>query len=178
MIGMAMAQELETQGLKGAVHMGKGFDAWYPGYIDYLPVLQNIPAYWTETALYRYATPHFYTIRDFPKDRNGLRLESLYSSPWKGGWWRLSDAVNYMQTASIGVLDYASKYSDVLLFNKFQSGKATIEKYKMEPPYAYFIPQKQRDPARPVELLRRLAFNGIKISQLDKSINFDGMDYP
>ena len=178
MIGMAIAQELETEGLPGAVHMGKGFDAWYPGYIDYLPVLQNIPSFWTETALYRYATPYFYTIRDFPKDRNGFRLESLYSSPWKGGWWRLGDAVTYMQTASIAVLDYASKYADVLLFNKFQSGKITIEKYKEEPPYAYFIPQKQRDPARPVELLKRLAFNGIRISQFTRKISFDGMEYP
>ena len=67
MIGMAIAQALETNGQTGAVHMGKGFDAWYPGYIDYMPVLQNIPAYWTETALYRYATPYFYTIKDFPK---------------------------------------------------------------------------------------------------------------
>jgi len=178
MIGMAIAQELETQGLKGAVHMGTGFDAWYPGYIDYMPVLQNIPSFWTETALYRYATPYFYTIDDFPKDRNGLRLESLYSSPWQGGWWRISDAIKYMQTASIAVLDYASKYSDVLLYNKYQSGKNTIEKYREEPPYAYFIPQKQRDPVRPVELLRRMAFNGVRVSQLDKDVLYDGVSYP
>ncbi len=178
MIGMAIAQRLESKGLEGAVHMGKGFDAWYPGYIDYLPVLQNIPSFWTETALYRYATPHFYTIRDFPKDRNGFRIESLYSSPWKGGWWRISDAINYMQTSSVAVLDYASKYSEVLLFNKYQAAKNTIEKYKKEPPYAYFIPQKQRDNVRPVELLKRLAFNGIKISQLVKQITFDNVVYP
>ncbi|TLP80725.1 M14 metallopeptidase family protein [Maribacter sp. ACAM166] len=178
MIGMAIAQELETEGLPGAVHMGKGFDAWYPGYIDYMPVMQNIPSFWTETALYRFATPHLYTIRDFPKDRADLRVESLYSSPWKGGWWRLKDAMQYMQTASIAVLDYASKYKETLLFNKYQSGIGVIEKYKQEPPYAYFIKQKQRDPVRPVELLRRLAFNGVKISQLDKAILFEGMNYP
>ena len=178
MIGMAMAQELETQGQPGAVHMGKGFDAWYPGYIDYLPVLQNIPAYWTETALYRYATPHFYTLRDFPKTRAGLQIESLYSSPWKGGWWRLKDAMDYMETASIATLDYAAKYKETLLFNKYQSATTTIEKYRQEPPFAYFIPQKQRDPARPVELLRRLAFNGIRISQLERDITFEGRAYP
>ena len=177
MIGMAIAQALETNGLKGAVHMGTGFDAWYPGYIDYLPVLQNIPAFWTETALYRYATPYFYTIDDFPKDRNGLRLESLYSSPWQGGWWRISDAIIYMQTASIAVMDYASKYSEVLLFNKYQSGRNTIEKYRNEPPYAYFIPQKQHDPVRPVELLRRMAFNGVRVSQLDKPVIYEGINY-
>ena len=25
------------------------FDAYYPGYIDYMPVYQNIPSWWTET---------------------------------------------------------------------------------------------------------------------------------
>jgi hypothetical protein len=178
MIGMAMAQRLETEGLEGAVHMGKGFDAWYPGYIDYMPVLQNIPSFWTETALYRYATPHFYTVRDFPKDKKDFRIESLYSSPWKGGWWRIKDAIDYMETSSMAVLDYASKYSEVLLFNKYQAAKNTIEKYKKEPPYAYFIPQKQRDPVRPVELLKRLAFNGVKISQLNKQITFENETYP
>ncbi|MCK0161105.1 M14 metallopeptidase family protein [Allomuricauda sp. F6463D] len=178
MIGMAMAQELETEGLPGAVHMGKGFDAWYPGYIDYMPVMQNIPSFWTETALYRYATPYFYTIQDFPENRKDLRVESLYNSPWKGGWWRMSDAMQYMQTASIAVLDYASKYKETLLFNKYQAAVTTIEKYKNEPPYAYIIPQKQRDPSRPVELLKRLAFNGVKISQLDQPMEYSGVTYP
>ncbi|WP_461131469.1 M14 family metallopeptidase [Spirosoma aerophilum] len=178
MIGMAMAQALESNGQKGATHMGTGFDAWYPGYIDYMPVLQNIPAFWTETALYNYATPHFYTVRDFPKDKNEFRVESLYSSPWPGGWWRISDAMAYMETASLATLDYAAKYSDVLLYNRYQSGRNTIKKYEQEPPYAYFIPQKQRDPARPAELLRRLAFHGIRIGHLTKDVAFDGRNYP
>ena len=178
MIGMAMAQALESNGQKGATHMGTGFDAWYPGYIDYMPVLQNIPAFWTETALYNYATPHFYTVRDFPNDKNEFRIESLYSSPWPGGWWRISDAMAYMETASLATLDYAAKYGEVLLYNRYQSGRNTIRKYEKEPPYAYFIPQKQRDPARPAELLRRLAFHGIRIGQLTKDVLFDGRAYP
>ncbi len=178
MIGMAIAQALETNGQKGAVHMGTGFDAWYPGYVDYMPVLQNIPSFWTETALYRYATPHFYTINDFPKDRNGLRAESLYSSPWQGGWWRLRDAVDYMETASLAVLDYAAKYGEVLLYNRYQAARNTIQKYEEEPPFAYFIPQQQCDPVRAVELLRRLAFNGVRIAQLSKPVTFEGIAYP
>ena len=178
MIGMAMAQELESEGKVGAVHMGKGFDAWYPGYIDYMSVLQNTPSFWTETAGNRYAIPKKYDPKKFPKKRRDLRIESLYSSPWKGGWWRISDAMNYMQTASIGVLNYASKYSEELLFNKYQAATNTINKYKKEPPYAYFIPQKQRDNVRPVELLKRLAFNGIKVYQLDKEIQYNTILYP
>jgi len=178
MIGMAMAQALESNGQEGAVHMGTGFDAWYPGYIDYMPMLQNIPAFWTETAGYRYATPKFYSINDFRGTRAELRNESLYSSPWKGGWWRIGDAVSYMQTASVAVLEYASKYSETVLYNRYQSGRNTIEKYTKEPPYAYFIPQEQRDPMRPVELLRRLAFNGIQILQLSEAITYNNISYP
>ena len=49
MIGMAIAEGLEERGQAGATHMGTGYDAWYPGYIDYMPVFKNIPAFWTET---------------------------------------------------------------------------------------------------------------------------------
>ncbi|MBT5872646.1 MAG: hypothetical protein HOH43_04445, partial [Candidatus Latescibacteria bacterium] len=133
-IGMAIAQMLETNGQPGAVHMGTGFDAWYPGYVDYMPVMQNIAAFWTETALYRYATPRFYTINDFPKNRRDLRAETLYPSPWQGGWWRLRDAVEYMHTASMATLDYAAKYRETLLYNKYQAGRNTIRKYEAEPP--------------------------------------------
>jgi hypothetical protein len=176
-IGMVIAQALEERAQVGATHMGSGFDAWYPGYIDYLPMLKNVAAFWTETALYRYATPHFYTIADFPRDKVELRSESLYSSPWKGGWWRLRDAVDYMLTASTAVLDYAARYKTELLYNRYQAGRDAMKKYAAEPPYAYFIPQAQRDPVAPVELLRRLAFNGVKVYQLTKAVTIGNQSY-
>ena len=177
-IGMTIAQQLEQEGKVGATHMGTGFDAWYPGYIDYLPMLQNIAAFWTETALYQYATPHFYTVRDFPAEYRDLRPQSLYSSPWPGGWWRLKDAVDYMRTASMAVLDYAVKYREDLLYNRYQAGRNTIAKYAANPPYAYFVPQQQRDPGTAVELLRRLAFQGIRVSQLDRDVRYENTLYP
>ena len=107
MIGMAIAKGLEERGQVGATHMGTAFDAWYPGYIDYAPNFKNIAAFWTETALYQYATPHDYTLDDFPQNMRDLRPQSLYSSPWPPGSWRLRDAVDYMETASLSVLEYA-----------------------------------------------------------------------
>ena len=177
-IGMTIAQMLEANGLPGATHMGTGFDAWYPGYVDYMPMLQNQAAFWTETALYRYATPHFYTLADFPANRRDLRAESLYPSPWQGGWWRLGDAVEYMRVASIAVLDYAAKYHEDLLYNRYQSGRDQIAKYEASPPYAYFVPQAQRDPVAPVELLRRLAFSGLRVYQLTSSVTHEGLTHP
>jgi hypothetical protein len=178
MIGMGIARSLEERGQVGATHMGTGFDAWYPGYIDYLPMLRNINAFWTETALYRYATPHFYSMGDFPPQYRELRSESLYPSPWPGGWWRLHDAVDYMRTASMSVLDFAWKYKEELLYNRYQAGRDQIRKYEKNGPYAYLIPQQQRDPVAPVELLRRLAFNGIRVHQLSAAAPLDGTTWP
>ena len=48
-IGMLIAQELDAHEQIGAAHALATFDAYYPGYIDYMPVYQNIPAWWTET---------------------------------------------------------------------------------------------------------------------------------
>ena len=42
------------------------------------------------------------------------------------GWWRLRDAVDYMETASLAVLEYASKYKDSLLFDRYKAGRDQI----------------------------------------------------
>ncbi|MHB1094864.1 MAG: M14 family metallopeptidase [Gemmatimonadaceae bacterium] len=176
-IGMTIAQALETEGKVGATHMGQGFDAWYPGYIDYMPMLQNIVSFWTETALFSYATPKFYTVDEFPADYRDLRPQSLYASPWPGGWWRLKDAVDYMETASLATLDYAAKYREELLWNRYQAGRNAIARYTNEPPFAYLVPQSQRDPAAAAALLKRLAFLGVRVSELTRDAAHGGARY-
>jgi len=163
MIGMAIAQRLEQEGKPGATHMGSGFDAWYPGYIDYAPVFKNIPAFWTETQGTGPA-PRTSQPDQIPADMR--RPQALYASPWLGGEWRMRDAVEYMTTASIATLDYAAKYKESLLFGRYQSGRDQIQQGRTKAPYAYVVPEGQRDPAAAVEMLRRLAFSGVRVYQL------------
>ncbi|HKB09119.1 MAG TPA: M14 metallopeptidase family protein [Vicinamibacterales bacterium] len=178
MIGMAIAKGLEERGQVGATHMGTAFDAWYPGYVDYAPNFKNIAAFWTETALYQYATPHEYTVAEFPPSMRDLRPQSLYASPWPPGWWRLRDAVQYMETASLSVLEFAAKYKESLLYNRYQAGRDQIALGRRKPPFAYVIPQQQRDPVAAVELLRRMAFGGIRVSVLTDAASIDGESFP
>ena len=178
MIGMAIAKGLEERGQMGATHMGTAFDAWYPGYIDYAPNFKNIAAFWTETALYQYATPYDYTLQDFPAAMRDLRPQSLYSSPWPPGRWRLRDAVEYMETASYSVLEFAAKYKESLLLNRYKAGRDQIARGATKAPFGYIVPQDQRDPVAAVELLRRLAFGGVRVSQLSAPATIDGASYP
>ncbi|MHB1191915.1 MAG: M14 family metallopeptidase [Longimicrobiales bacterium] len=177
LVGMAMAQALEERGQKGAVHMGTGFDNWYPGFMDHANSFHNVASLLTETALYRFATPHFYTVADFPDGAEDLRPKSLYASPWEGGWWRLKDAVDYMVTASVSVLDVAAKYKADILFNRYQAARDVVAQYRSGPPYAFLIGQEQRDPVTAVEMLRRLAFNDIEVKRLTKAVTVEGVTH-
>ena len=103
LIGMTIAEYLDDHGMPGSMHQ-ETFDVWYPGYLDNIGNFRHTISFFTETALYRYATPHFYTVDEFPAARQGLGAEMLYSSPWKGGWWRLADACRYMYQADMAVL--------------------------------------------------------------------------
>jgi len=176
MIGMAIAKSLEERGQVGATHMGIAFDAWYPGYVDYAPVFKNIPAFWTETAGSG-AAPREYTLNDLPESYRDLRPQSLYSSPWPGGWWRLGDAVAYNETAAISTLEFAAKYRESVLYNRYQAGRDQIAAGRKTAPFAYMIPQNQRDPVAAVEMLRRLAFGGVRVSQLTAPVTLDKVAY-
>ncbi len=165
-IGMTIAQGLEENGQVGATHMGTGFDAWYAGYIDYAPMFKNIAAFWTETALAGLATSRDYTLEDIPQAFRDLRPQSLYASPWAGGHFGLADSVAYMETASLSVLDYAAKNKENVLMNRWRSGMSQIEEHRESGPAAYVVPKDQRDPVTAVEMLRRLAFAGVRVSEL------------
>ena len=177
-IGTRIAQELDQQGKPGAVHMLATFDAYYPGYIDYMPMYQHIASWWTETQGGNCGIPRTSTVEQLPEAYRALIPTSMYSSPWKEGRWTLKDQVDYMVTASIATLRYAAKFREELLYNRYQSGRDAIAMHRAAGPYAWIVPQRQRDPAAPVELLRRLAFLGVRVMQLATDGVHDGMIYP
>jgi hypothetical protein len=176
-IGADIAAYLDAHGMPGAVHR-VGFDNWYPGFLDFTHIFRNSIAFFTETALYRYATPRFYTVDEFPADQRDLRSGVFYSSPWKGGWWRLRDAVDYMEGASMAVLDLSAKYREELLFNRYQAARDNMERFRREPPYAYVIPRDQRDLAEAATLVQKLMTNGIEIHEATKAFAANGREYP
>jgi len=175
--GTAMASYLDQHGMPGSVHR-TGFDDWYPGFIDGVNNYRNTISFLTETALYRYATPRFYTVQDFPKEYQELRQEVFYSSPWKGGWWRLGDAVRYMVGASMSVLDTAAKYREEIIYNRYQAGRDVIRRFAKEPPFAFVVPAQQRDPQTAAVMVEKLRVNGVRVHQATQPVLVNGRECP
>ena len=174
--GTAMAAYLDEHDMPGAMHRGR-FDDWYPGFVDHVNNFRNTVSFLTETALYRYATPHFYTVEDFPQDKRDLRTEVFYASPWKGGWWRLGDAVRYMIGASMAVLDTAAKNREELLYTRYRAGQDVVEKFTRDPPYAYVIPREQRDRGEAAQLVQKMMIDGIEIHRASRNFSAAGNQY-
>jgi len=176
-LGMNIAAYLDGHGMPGSIHR-VGFDNWYPGFLDYTHIFRNSISFFTETALYRYATPRFYSVDEFPADQKNLNAGVMYSSPWKGGWWRLRDAVEYMEGASMAVLDTAAKFREELLFNRYQAARDNVKQFKDGPPYAYVIPARQRDLGEASTLVEKLMMNGIEVHRASKRFHANGVEHP
>jgi hypothetical protein len=176
-IGAAIAKAFESEGKQGVISRYL-FDTWYPGYVTQVCDFHNIISTFSETFLYHYATPHFYTVQDFPKEYRDFTISLFFTNPWKGGWWRLRDAVEYCLTSSKAVLDLASKHREELLYAKYAMGKETIDRYKNEPPYGWIIPKKQRDPGVTALLINKLIDLDLEVYQAEESFKADGIDYP
>jgi hypothetical protein len=174
--GTAMAAWLDEHDMPGAMHRGR-FDDWYPGFVDHVNNFRNTVSFLTETALYEYATPHFYTTSDFPAQSQDLRNQIFYSSPWRGGWWRLGDAVRYTLGASMAVLDTAAKNREELLFDRYRAGRDVIARFTKDPPYAYIIPREQRDTPTAATLVEKLLIDGIEVHQATKEFAANGSNY-
>jgi hypothetical protein len=177
LIGSAMGAAFDEEGKEGAISRII-FDTWYPGYATQVVDSHNIISILTETALYEYATPHFYTLYDFPKEYQDLTMSAFYPSPWKGGWWRLRDAVDYCLTASMAVLDVASKFRKELLLNKYKMGLEVMDRFSKEPPFAWIIPESQLDPGNMALLLNRMILLGIDVYKSTEAFSCDGISYP
>ncbi len=175
MIGTNMSAYLDQHNMPGAISESR-FDNWYAGFTDWAGVFRGEISFFTETALYKYATPRLYTVDEFPSQYGDLRPLSMYTTPWEGGWWRLKDAVDYMVAGSMSVLDLAAKNSESLQFNRYQT--ARDNRHRTEPPFAYVISDKQADTPEAGLLAQKMIDNGLDVYQTQAGFHANGISYP
>jgi hypothetical protein len=176
-VGTNMSAYLDAHNMPGAISESR-FDNWYAGFTDWAGVFRNEISFFTETALYRYATPRFYTADEFPKNNQDLRALTMYTTPWEGGWWHLKDATDYMVAGSMSVLDLAAKNRETLLYNRYQAARDNIQHFRKEPPFAYVISDKQADTPEAGQLAQKMIDNGLEVYATKPGFKANGVTYP
>ncbi len=181
LIGAAMGMAFEVNDQPGAISR-ISFDAWYPGYMTQIATTHNIPSILTETALYRLATPHEYSEEDVTRSSRGAYAgftpSAFYTSPWKGGWWRIGDAVAYCLTASKAVLDVCARYRREMLLSKYSLATGNIERFTAEPPFGWAILHDQADPTTTARMLDKLMLLGVEVYAADEAVTIGDEEYP
>src|SRR5688572_12762590 len=145
LIGANMALRLEQAGKSGVIY-GYSFDAYWIGGTRNTGWWKNITGLLLETASARIASPVYIEPNELRGGAKGLvdyKATINHPNPWKGGWWRMRDIMDYERIASDALLELASRYREDLLRNVAIRARAAMATVK--PGEAYRIPKEQRD---------------------------------
>jgi len=181
--GAYMRTVLEEQGKISVMHYAL-WNHWRMSAIHTCALWHNVATILFEAAATPMATPIFQRTRDLaPPNRGGLGTQGNtqtinYPSPWPGGWWRLRDIVEYAYWSVIGFLETGARHRDKYLMNMYSMARNSIEKGKNEAPYAYVIPQAQKDPNTVAKMINILISGGIEIHQSTNSFAAQNHEYP
>lgn len=171
MMGTFMASELTAQGMGGVIHSSQ-YDAWTPAraYHHYHGGIRVL----TEAASARVATPITVRWEDLSSNvrEPSVRMPLL----WKGGQWSLRDIVDYDYAAATAALTNAARLRENWLRNFYAIHKKAVT--RSEPPYAFIVPDAQRDLSSAVKMLNVLKTGAVEIHQASRSFSADGHEYP
>jgi hypothetical protein len=171
LMGTFIASELTAQGKSGVAH-SIGFDAWTPAraYHHYHGGIRIL----TEAASVRGASPITVKFEDLSPSVKEASVKMPL--PWKGGNWTLRDIVDYDYAAVKAVLTNAARLRKNWLQNFFRIHKKAVT--RTEPPYAFIIPNNQRDLSTTVKMLNVLKLGAVEIHRAADSFVADGHEYP
>ncbi len=176
LVGGAMLDRFERERKPGVVSRYQ-FSTWYNGSIRTAAYFHNMIGILTET-WHPSATPFTYDSKRFPREfDNGVPVttpSSNYPNPWMGGTVRLADAVDYMLTGSLAVLQVAAKYREQFLLGIYQIGARQIEKGATEAPVAYIISPEQHDPPAAALFVETLMRGAVEVHRADGPFSADG----
>lgn len=173
--GSGMARDMVNSGLKG-VSQHYTFDDYWPGSTETCD-WKNVIGLLTECASAGVATPMYTEPNELVVGGKGLgdyKKSINMTEPWPGGWWKLSDIIDYEMVSTFSIMKTASIHrNEILAFrNDLCSREVTLGRNKA--PYFYILPLEQHDKSELVNLANLLDEHGIKVYRLKEDIYYDG----
>jgi hypothetical protein len=176
LVGTAMASRFAIKKMPGVIS-GTSFSMFWNGGMRTTPYYHNQIGILTEVA-HATPTPRYYDPKKKPKNLRGTPsngTEIFYPYPWEGGESHFRDAVDYMLTASMGILDLAADKRDEFLYNIYDMGRDAIE--KKDAAFAYVIPPDQWNPSEAVNLTNILLQGGLEAHKAKSSFKVGDKTY-
>lgn len=180
MIGSAMRERFAREG-KGGVLSYYQFDGWWNGGLRSAPAFHNMHGILTETAMQPYAIPKEYKAEDLPNVfPNGIptKQPTIFYSPWMGGRWTARDAIEYMLTADMAILNLAASMPEHWIQKAWDLARKNIDLGSSASPFAYIISPEQWDKWSSTEMVRRLQLGGIDIQKAKAEVKIGDKSYP
>ena len=182
LVGTAMANRFAMKKMSGVVSDFQ-YSMWWNGGMRTAPYYHNQIGILTETS-HSTPTPRFYDPDSIPKTigsrRSGMvntGTDIFLPLPWEGGESHFRDAVDYMLTASMGVMNIAADLREKWLYDIYRMGRDAIDAGEKGGPFAYIVPNDQWDVYETGKFLSVLRMSGIEIEQSTKTFNADGKRY-
>lgn len=165
--GSNMMTDMTAKGLSG-VAQHYIFDEYWPGAATTC-LWKNVITFLTEAASAAVATPIFIEPNELTAYGKGLseyKKSTNMPLPWPGGWWRLSDIVDYEIDSTMSIVKTASLHRQAILRYRSDLCKKEVNNGKTIPPYYYVLPGKQHDSGELVNLVNLLKEHGVEVYRL------------
>ena len=116
--------------------------------------------------------------RTIPKSALTMEWYRPVPPPSADVLWSSRDNLNYQETGSLAVLDYAARNSKEMLRNFYRKGWDSWRKGLDQPPYAFVIPEDQGDRSRVAQMVGRLLAQHIEVSRSQNALNVKEGNFP
>jgi hypothetical protein len=174
-LGANTALDIAGTGKTGVLSYGV-YDFWSP-LRDYIS-LHNGLRILTESASANIATPV-----NIPYERlgRGIGYDAKvaawnFPNPWKGGWWRLGDIVDYQHDAFFSIAYNAATFRERYLNNFYTIGQHAVTRSAGQP-YAWIIPAEQTDPVVTARLVNTLRTADVEVQRATTPFTANGQQF-
>jgi len=174
-LGSNTALEIAETGKTGVLSYGV-YDFWSP-LRDYIS-LHNGLRILTESASVNIASP---VNLPFDKLGRGIGYDAKvaawnFPNPWKGGWWRLGDIVDYQHDAFFSIAYNAAIFRERYLQNFYTIGQNAVTR-AFGQPYAWVISADQVDPVVTARLVNTLRTADVEVQRATASFTANGQQF-
>ncbi len=173
--GSNMAKDMAADSLAG-VSQHSMFDDYWPGSTE-TGIWKNVIAMLTECASAQLAKPVYIEKNELVAGGSGLAdYKKSINMPmlWQGGWWRLSDIVEYEISSTFSLIKTGSFHKKDILLNRNILAKEAVEKGKTLAPAYYIFPAQQHDKSELAALLGLLNEHGVAVYKTSEQFIYNG----